>query len=63
MLKVSGIAETPCCLTGKTGNEVLQVRFDDKMFSGAIHLTELQKMIERRANAQREAGSPKAVSK
>ena len=63
MLKVSGIAETPCCLTGKTGTDVLQVQFMDKQFSGAIHISELQKMIERRANAEREASRPKTVSK
>ena len=63
MVKVYGLTDKPCFITGRTGKDVLFVRFDDRSFSGAIHIAELQKQIERRANADREASSPKTVSK
>lgn len=62
MLKIIGIAEVPCCMTGKAGNDVLQVRFDDRQFAGVIHMTELQRMIERKSKTQPNAQGGKNSS-
>ena len=53
MVKVYGLTDKPCFITGKSGKDVWFVRFDDRSFSGAIHIGELQKQIERRANVDR----------
>lgn len=50
MLKVTGISEKKCFITGTTEN-VVDVRMDDKSFQGAIAWTELIKVIKRNSNA------------
>lgn len=62
MIKILGSAEQPCFVSGKTGRGVLNLKFDDKSFAGALHVEEMMKQIERRSKNGK-PDDPKAGSK
>jgi hypothetical protein len=56
MLKIIGFSKNkPCFLTGKTGPDIVEVRFLDKSFAGSLSWDELLKVMKRKAAENEEA--------
>lgn len=49
MLKIYGLSEESCFVSGKKEATNVRVRFDDRSFSGVLSIAELMKQIHRRS--------------
>lgn len=63
MLKIYGLSEESCFVSGKKEATNVRVRFDDRSFSGVLSIAELVKQIHRRSKKTHETRNVSSTEK